>query len=521
MAEQDFDRMDELDFDTLLMDSLPDLPEPEMVRRVNSWRTAMNRILIGLCLISVTLNFWKFQYILPPVGWVLMLLGFRRMRKENRWFGLCYGITILWTAHWVMNLILNTMVLRGEIVSSAPARLVFTSLMLLQVVLYAAFWLGLRQVGKKTGMNLKTRSAGMLVIWYVLLLCMAFNGLGSSFTGFLMLVVYGIIIYNLHKLSSVLDQAGYAIESAPIRLSDRVVVSLLAIVVAVGMGCGYLFGGQYPMNWTERVPTENAQVSAVKEELLALDFPEDVLNDLTDQEILALKGTRRVLKGTNQQPVNDGRRIREIRRDEFQREEIVEEVVYDAKELRVTGVAVLLPGEPERWQIIHHFYWQTDPGYWGTESLQLWPIERTCGSSWWCSDGEVTGRVLVERDGKSYEAPYYAFGPKTYTSNTMWGGEQTSEDVFAEFSLPRDGENGRAYLTYPIAQLQEGCIVDSWVNYTHQTNAVQFPVVTAAEKRMKNGWSRADVFRTIESAVQFYPPFQDGPYLKGSEEKGA
>ncbi len=513
MADRDLERMDEQDFDALLMDALPDLPASEVVHRVTSWRTAMNRILVGLCLISVTLQFWNLQYILPMIGWLLILLGFRTMRRENKWFRGCFSIAGGWVAYQMVHLVLRTMVLGGEILHSKAFQPLYYGMLLLQIALYALFWLGLREIRGKTGLDIPIRSAAMLPVWYALLVWFGLRNLGGVLVVILMLVIYGLIIRGLCRLASALDQAGYAIESASVRLSDRALTTLLAAVLAVGMGCGYFFGSQYPMDWTERVPTEHSQVFAVKRDLLELGFPADVLDDLTDQEILAMTGAKRVVMGSNEIPLNDGRVVQI-----HQGSGVQEDAVHAVEELKFTGVAVLLPGEPERWQLIHHFRWQANPDYWGTESMQLWSVDKMAARSGWRDDGAVTGRVLVERDGTTYTAPFYALGPKRYTSNTIFWGAQASTDVFAEFSLPKDGKNGRAYLTYPIIQLQEGCIIDSWVHYTHQMSHGLFPVATAAEHRMGSGWSIDSVFRTTIGAVQFYP-FRDGAYLFGSDQE--
>ena len=75
--------------------------------------------------------------------------------------------------------------------------------------------------------------------------------------------------------------------------------------------------------------------------------------------------------------------------------------VYDVKELRITGVAVKLPGERERWKVFHHFRWVADPGWWGTEAIQLWPAWNL--EMGWSQDKAVTGRLLCERDGRTWD----------------------------------------------------------------------------------------------------------------------
>ncbi|MCI5928918.1 MAG: hypothetical protein MRZ73_10345, partial [Pseudoflavonifractor capillosus] len=77
------------------------------------------------------------------------------------------------------------------------------------------------------------------------------------------------------------------------------------------------------------------------------------------------------------------------------------------------------------------------------------------------------------------------------------------------FSLPRDGENARGYVTYVTAENLDGCLLNSWMNYVHQTSWRQYPVLTAIEMRQQNGWNIAGVFRTVQTALQFYPNDDD------------
>ena len=54
-------------------------------------------------------------------------------------------------------------------------------------------------------------------------------------------------------------------------------------------------------------------------------------------------------------------------------------------------------------------------------------------------------------------------------------------------------------------QMQDGYIINSWVNYTHQRSWLQYPAMTAMEKRMTNSWNDAGAFMTVQDALQFYP----------------
>lgn len=117
----------------------------------------------------------------------------------------------------------------------------------------------------------------------------------------------------------------------------------------------------------------------------------------------------------------------------------------------------------------------------------------------------MTGRVLYDDGGETFTAPYYSLGSRTFTSDSVFWGARTSTDVFAEFSMPRSGENCRCYIAYPVAAVEEGYIISSWVNYTHQLNPLQYPAKTAAEHHMTNGYGRSEAFITLQDALQFLP----------------
>lgn len=155
------------------------------------------------------------------------------------------------------------------------------------------------------------------------------------------------------------------------------------------MACGYAFGGSYPMEWTPLDNSAQAEVQSTKAKLLELGFPEAVLNDLSSEDIAMCEGATQILSRTEDKPVNDGREVTTQTGENSYRID----TVYDAKELRLTGVAVRV-GE-YRWIIFHHFLWTQPMNYCGTEAVQLWPN----GQSDWWPDGDATGRVLCGRDG--------------------------------------------------------------------------------------------------------------------------
>ena len=511
MREYDVNHLSEQEFDSILKDSMAELPPDDIVYEVTPWRKSINRILIGFALGAVTLNFIGLNYLLPAIGMLLTLLGFRTLRNENSWFRVCWICTIIRCAYFFPTLILNTTFYQSAFYDSALVSVLNVLNVVIIFILYICFWKSLRAVKEKAGLEPHAGGAAALIIWTTFVCIMGLLKMpGSLLIGMVLLISYICIIRSLVKLSKELDEAGYCISGTTVRFADRTIVITITLATLIGCGCGYLFFHQYPMQWQAAPQSQNVEAQEIKEHLVSLGFPAYIANDLTQEDLLSCKDAIQVVVDVNDHPVNEGRRVTEWRADGV----LHNYPVYDKKELRITGIGVELPGEREHWKIIHHFQWVIDPGFYGTDAIQLWPTYRE--SKGWLSASEVTGQVLYNDGEQVYTSAYFSLGEKTYTSNSIFWGEQTSTDIFAEFSMPRSGENKRGYVSYTVQEAQDGWIVDAWINFTHQTTWFQYPAVTAKQKHMTAGASDTHAFQTIQDALQFFPDTEERKALNGS-----
>jgi len=69
----------------------------------------------------------------------------------------------------------------------------------------------------------------------------------------------------------------------------------------------------------------------------------------------------------------------------------------------------------------------------------------------------------------------------------------------------RGSEHARGYVASPAAAVQSGYLLNSWCNYTHQQSLLQYPAVTAMEKRMTSAFGNTGAFYTVQHALQFFP----------------
>ncbi len=449
------------------------------------WQRAFAPILWGLVFSTLTPRFqglWL-ETLCPLLGTLFLLLGFRLLRRQNRFFQGGWLLSILCTG-----LVACQMLLLASPASQSSDLILWLSIagLLANLARLFCLWGGLKQVKTQAGLPPKASAGGSLAAWYLLMSLLALVRYQGVVLIWAMLIAFVVVLVRLNRSAKQLDQLEYPFCPAPAKLPGWLLAGLLATGLAIGIAGLTASAARYPMNWQPFQQTDSLpQVQQVQQQLLELGFPEQVLQDLEPQQILNCQGA---LSVQVQQDTHD--------------------LNAKSQDLLFTHVAVRLPGQQEHWKIFHHFLWQTNPGFPGTESIRLWPASRLDG---WQDQGNFQGRLFYETpEGSTMTAPFYSQGFQTIRSQTpFW--DTTSEDWLAAFSLPKQGQNRRGYLCYDILALQPDWMIDSWVNYTHQKHW-QYPAITAKEHQMQAGFLREDNFVTVQSALQFHTTEAEGEY---------
>ena len=173
---------------------------------------------------------------------------------------------------------------------------------------------------------------------------------------------------------------------------------------------------------------------------------------MSAEDILACEDATKVVVSEEKVPFNDDTRVVTVTEQVTPYfSSTYDKTIHDVEEMTVTGIGVCLSEESEGdgdWMIIHHFCWDVNPGFYGTESIQLWPAYQTNTRNRFRYVDEPTGRVLYTKNGVDYVSDYYTLAGETYTFDSIFWGEQTNNDVFATFSLPDKGERQRVYVMY-------------------------------------------------------------------------
>lgn len=422
---------------------------------------AMGLIAGGLAVTGVTLNFWNLDVLLPLIGTLCLLVGFRALRRVNGFLRAGYVCACLHMLFLFVELGQNAAVFR----ETAAADMVSTALAFgsaaVRLVLLFCLWQGLLDMQRDAGITPPAApAAGALLLWYILLYVAAALFASLSLLLGAYLVWYFYLVVRLKKLSKSMAAQGCAIKPIKERFSNHKLVGSLLTVLAVVIACGFLFFGSYRMDWTLKEASTDAQVIEAHERLLALGYPESELNDLSNEDLLTcLRAERVVIKGcTGSAYINYSNKPQ----------------TNDA--FHLTIVAVQRPFD--RLFVACHFRWDDGVRFYGTESLAFEPHHDS--NSWFAK--EFSGRVLYDApDGTTYTAPY--IDPGTDQVNLGSWYENCFRQLYcADASFPNDGTNQRGYVACALSNnIDEFTKFEGLFYYVHQNGCFQYPVKTARD----------------------------------------
>lgn len=449
--------MDDQELEAMLESGLSQLPPEEtIVHDVTPWRKAFNRILWGMGLTTMTLNILNLDTILPAIGHILLVLGYRALRRESRWFRWAYFLNCLCTVAVTASTIVNATVWNGEIFSHPGVIALVWLLRLCNLFSILCLWRGLVQVRKNAGLEPRaSSSAGVLVMHCVTLVLSLWNT--SGLLPLVLLVVYCFLIGGLYRLSRELDDVGYAITPAPGWPGDRVLAGVYSGVLILGVAIGCGFFQSYPMDWAIQEQTET---ETVRQELLDLGFPEDVLDDLSAEDLTACAGAMDLHLETGHGIFPD-----ELGQDTQSR--------YQA-----TSIALLLPGN--RVRVFFHFRWADNVALHGTQAL--WMRAENSTDDYTALVAEIadsfSGSVLYRENGVTCRAPF---------AETEFSGGR----CYAGFSFP-EGSDRRGYVTFEVTVPEDRLeLLGFWFFFSCRNPGfpVLYPSQTALEWETEGGGS--------------------------------
>ena len=270
------------------------------------WKQTYEKILIGMGLFGITLNFLFLNQILPFLGALLLFTGFRKLRLENRWLKAGYAGAALEVVITIVTIVLGSVLEREKIYVSYVWKVIVFCGGILPVFLMVCLFLGMREELEKRKAEIKNEVLLHIIIWYVVVTVLAVREYEGWILGLAIVAAYIGILVELKNIAEKLEQAEYVLEEHPVRISDGRYAAGAAILTAAGLLIGYTCFGSYHMAWTTAKETQDSASEEIKAHLLSLGFPEEILHDLKEEDILACKNARQILLNQSDDLLRDG-----------------------------------------------------------------------------------------------------------------------------------------------------------------------------------------------------------------------
>lgn len=461
--------MKETEFDRAMTEALEGLePQRLPAEQVNPWGRIMKLLLWGLLLNTLRLEVALLQSLLPFLGTVLTLLGYRALRRENPWGRTGWWVSILLVTLQGLLIALQATRWWPGYQSSSIAPVVTGLGVGLDLLLTCCLWGCLRGVRRRAGQPPGCGSAGALLFWKLVMVALALWQVQGWIPVLAMLGVLAAILVQLRKVFHLLDRAGYGLAPAPVRLSDGVLGGLCIGGVALCVCLSLALFSRWPMEYAPvEQPTLSQTAQEGREALAELGLPEQILDDLSQEVLEALAGAEQIFGTDKAICIYQGNWASE----HLSLEDWEEAMSHSDGDRLSLDLVIQLPGE--RYGVLHYLYWLRDPVYRGNEGIEIWPAWQYLGYSR-PEDAPILGELRFERGGRTWGADFapLTLEPHPAIGFYSWVEHGEDLDIIGRYTLPLRGSRIRAYVLYQVAGDGNQYLTQSYVNYIHQRTPV-------------------------------------------------
>lgn len=512
------------EFDRSLMEGMSQLPPaPGEVESYTPWRAAMTKILWGMGLTTFRFEFFYLQYLLPLLGSALLYLGYRSLRRENRWFRLCWVLSgVLLAVHMATDILTATPVM-GWIIQNPALNWGLTwPLVGMQLLLLFALWRGTRAAFASVGEAEPRDWLKRGLVCYLLSLAIALwselvpltqedGFFGPSILeqyewlyygrsiAFIALQIY--LLVCIARQSGALADRGYAITPVPVRFTPTVFLAGVFAVVLLSSIAALWLSSRAPA--LEAQPLSAVHVeeySSVRAHLVDLGMDADLANSLDKTELERCRDALAVYDLPLTHAYGENTYNRE---DETGR--------ADVEYVTLRSWAVQLPDDQVRYYLT--FRWLQNPEYNIRDGL-------TGDPSSYDPSYDFSARILWDQDGQTWSAAptVHLGGGETPEELPDWALEWYDYELEAlghlayipwcQFSFPADSENRWGWMAWSQDRSDDAGTLYylSLLFYRHQVSWLHYPYYSFPQLLTSSSISRDGVTQTFGGVYELVPP---------------
>ena len=511
------------EFDRSLMEDLSQLPPaPGEVWDYTPWRSAMTKILWGMGLITFRFHFFYLEYLLPLLGAVLLYLGYRTLRRENRWFRLCWVLSgVLLAVHMATDILTATPVM-GWITQNPALQWGLTWLLLgMNLLMLFSLWRGTRAAFAVVGEKQPKDWLAQGFVCYLLALAIA---LWSELVPYTETTMFGADIIDQYQWlvtgrsiaglilmirllmciayqSSALANRGYSITPVPVRFTPTVFLAGVFAVVLLSSIAALWLSSRAPALEAQPLSAVHAEeYSSVRAHLVDLGMDADLANSLDETELERCRDALAVYDLPLTHAYGENTYNRE---DETGR--------ADVEYVTLRSWAVQLPDDQVRYYLT--FRWLQNPEYNIRDGL-------TGDPSSYDPSYDFSARILWDQDGQTWSAAptVHLGGGETPEELPDWALEWYDYELEAlghlayipwcQFSFPADSENRWGWMAWSQDRSDDAGTLYylSLLFYRHQVSWLHYPYYSFPQLLASSSITRDGVTQTFGGVYELVPP---------------
>lgn len=467
------------DFDQQMIDQFSELPPPEEeIRNINPWSKPIGFITWGFILTTLHLNFLYLQYILPTIGVILIFLGFRSLRNENKYFKAAWVLSIVKLFLQLGDLVRVTTPLN---IVDYPELAVGIVMLAFQIAMFLTFQAALKEVYKKA--NKATESAPLLwaSLWTVAAFLIALSPLSKSWLAFIpMVICYILIARSLYRIGGELDDAGYVLTNAPVRISNRTFGwTYFLIALATVVICCICY------NHLKLEPQEYQlpKITEARQHLLDMEFPAEALQYLSDDDVSMISGAVNI-EASSELMMFDAK---EVGHRETDGSSTYVTFTYEPGKNNIEATTVYIEMPENVVYVLQYFTWKGGRPVWqdgiqisGESQAEYWQI--------------ISSGLFYSKKGTDYTADFPRLVCDSMTQTSMFGISDFVQIVGA-LSYPFGSEHQGGYVLYRYTLLYDSDIYATHanLNYVHLSSPLHIPYANTEDRILSGAYSFDDV----------------------------
>lgn len=508
------------EFDRLLTEDVAQIP-PGEAEEYTPWRAAMTKILWGMGLTTFRFAFFYLQYLLPLLGAVLLYLGCRTLRRENRWFRAGRALAMAYLAVHVTALVFTATPIMGRIEAVRPLSL---GLGLAFSLLPMGILFVLRQgtQGAFAAPGGRPRDClGRALLAYAACIALALwsdlvpltapadgpISFGLTITNkplyygrtIAFIVLYLLVLYWTARQGRALAGRGYDITPAPVRVPGGALIAAILLFLAITLPTASLLSARLPMPQAQSLSQLREEGDAeVRTRLEDLGMDPALAALLDGAELARCREALAVISF----PPDSGQLIGSDREAQWTQDGNAL-FTLDGGTAKLSCQAVLLPGRQVRFY--QCFQWVEPPRRWLQEGFSIYLDSYPAGEfsarlAWDSGDATLTAPLPVQLGGGQTPEELPAWALEWYDAELNALGHLRYVP-YLTFSAPGGAEHLRGWLawTQDMSRTQDGERVWLFSHSAlyHQARWLLFPFRSVAESAVTVGYSSGSPFQSV------------------------